>query len=346
VKQCGRFLTDYEKKSTVPNMLQIRRLNESMLMGQKFNENMLKGFDQYEPRSPYGNNLTGILEFIHSKLGDSDLKYIVNADFVSRRNFLIKVAESAFTSMNATNDWGFACLCCKFDDICFIWELSAGKRNNSRPNGSSYVSQGVGKTSNGASVDQPRVMFMGKKFETFVTLRRGQVNANAEEIPSVRYDNNVVYRCQLGNNNKPLRIFYSTEEDCVDKNGNFVELTTCNMMNWRNELRYYLRALFTNQTRLVVGKCDGTYLKEVNEVKPTKLSTRGAQNAKSALDYLSKFLSDLKFNLNTVPEGSFFRVVREPRVREYTFQILTDEALFIYSKQVEEFIDLIAKPDL
>lgn len=106
---------------------------------------MLTGFDRYVPRQGYGNPLSGVLRFIGSKISTQSefvvyflshlhlgLKDIVDADFVASRNFMIKVAESAHTSKNnILYDTGFNCICCKFEDVVFIWEIRADKEVSS-----------------------------------------------------------------------------------------------------------------------------------------------------------------------------------------------------------------------
>lgn len=76
--------------------------------------------------------------------------------------------------------------------------------------------------------------------------------------------------------------------------GKFVELTTCNLKRSHNELRYYLRAVFTGQTRLIVGVCNENYLRSIREVNPVK-SPQAICNGTLALNYLSEFLKDVSF---------------------------------------------------
>jgi len=313
LRPVGEFHADYSKRIIEVQPNAVRRLNESLIKESKHRVNLQHGMNQFTERSEFKNKLFPMLCFLKI----SEKTYGQNAttkieDFICTRTSLVQVAGSAYASERVGDD--------RFDDG-FLLVLF--KRNNRYYCCEYNTPSKISKTSPGGAG-----LYTGIKFENYMTLGQNQKEPDLESVASTSTAYNSVFKATLVDKatNTTHNLFYPARVDCVDKNGRYAEIKFRShpigqgRSWWRIELTWFLQSFFSDTNRIIIGCSNGSNgVNDIKEIKPDDLDFgRGVYwELDGCLEYLSKFLTEVKLKLNEAPDNTYFYAVRQPNQVEY-----------------------------
>uniref|UniRef100_A0AC35TPI1 Decapping nuclease n=1 Tax=Rhabditophanes sp. KR3021 TaxID=114890 RepID=A0AC35TPI1_9BILA len=251
----------FDQNSTViPGRTTAKYFNEACLKtGQKYD--LMKGYEKWEPtglKSKLDMRCNGILYLAKQK--DTLKEGLFDADIFISRGLATKLAVSCYI------DQEIDVIICKHHGVLFMIEFPDDFKEK-KGKESFYC------------LDMRKEEYVGQNFETFITTRgdgcdtAGQEKLNSSEQFRV-FCKSIV---RSGNNDpeKDIKITYSCETDCIDKNGKYLEIKTSNASKGTNfiyakALKTWTQCFMNDIDYIVVGLRNFTTNKIVNVTKINK----------------------------------------------------------------------------
>uniref|UniRef100_A0A1I7VMD8 Decapping nuclease n=1 Tax=Loa loa TaxID=7209 RepID=A0A1I7VMD8_LOALO len=232
-----------KQRDILPGRCRAKYLHEKAV-GQRCNFDLNIGYHQFEGKDVLHNEkLDMLLKWIlmHSEPGSSLDKVCHRADFICWRGILTRIACSPY---ECRDGWRLAAV--RYKSVIFICEFPTNEKILQLKSMS----------------DRDKLMtYWGFKFEQYMTSDSLSSEPNNNEPVTNLEEFDVVVKACLGGRRERLRILYSGETDCIDAEGEYVELKTqrkelTNNFWSHKAMKWWVQSFLIGIQNIVVGLRD------------------------------------------------------------------------------------------
>uniref|UniRef100_A0A1I8EK43 Decapping nuclease n=1 Tax=Wuchereria bancrofti TaxID=6293 RepID=A0A1I8EK43_WUCBA len=244
-----------KQHDVLPGRCRAKYLYEKAI-GQRCNFDLNIGYYQFEGKDVLHNEKLDVLLkwiLIHSEPGSSLDKVCHGADFICWRGTLTRIACSPYEYLDG---WRLAVV--RYKSVIFICEFPTSEK--------------ILRLKSMSDRDK-RMTYWGYKFEQYMTsdslsvifshefLEVSQEEPHINEPVTNLGEFDVVVKARLGGRKEGFRILYSGETDCIDADGEYVELKTqCKELTnnfWKYKaMKWWVQSFLIGIENIVVGYRD------------------------------------------------------------------------------------------
>ncbi|VDN43610.1 unnamed protein product, partial [Gongylonema pulchrum] len=176
------------------------------------------------------------------------------------------------------------------------------------------------------------------RYESF-----GGAEPNVSEPVTNLEEFSVIVKSSMGDKKQKVRVLYAGETDCVDADGEYVELKTqykefSNSFWEHKSMRWWLQSYLIGIRNVIVGFrnndanfCFSGIVTRVESVKVSQLAKNGRQWTASVLiNFLVAVLNRLKGVLESSPELTYHLFEFHPSSQRISFHILPSKNAFTF----------------
>ncbi|CAJ0949170.1 unnamed protein product, partial [Mesorhabditis belari] len=305
----GEYTINEERK------IEIGRAKARYLYSRLIDEKGLRldlsdGFATFQPKDS-DQKLNALLAWIctQSPSGGRLKQCLHETDFVCWRGLLTKISATPFSQ---NDDWSF--IARKAKGVIFLLEQET-------------EAQALRKAK--MSPRDHLMTYWGFKFEQYTSTRDIDGVPSTSEPVTQNEEFGVVVKTKLSTPNGPIRLVYSGEVDCIDENGDLVELKTQRQALeggfWRQKsMKWWLQSFLLGIKQIVVGfRDDEGYVHriQVSPVVVNDLPRKGQWQGNICFNFLATVLGKVKTLLeNENSSEPSCTITYDPTKRSVTFE--------------------------
>ncbi|VIO97350.1 Protein dom-3, putative [Brugia malayi] len=298
-----------KQHDVLPGRCRAKYLYEKAI-GQRCNFDLNIGYYQFEGKDILHNEKLDVLLkwiLIHSEPGSSLDKVCHSADFICWRGTLTRIACSPYEYRDG---WRLAAV--RYKSVIFICEFPTNEK--------------ILQLKSMSDRDK-RMTYWGFKFEQYMTSDSLSKEPNINEPVTNLEEFDVVVKARLGGRKEGFRILYSGETDCIDADGEYVELKTqCKELTnnfWKHKaMKWWVQSFLIGIENIVVGYRDNDgMVTHTERLKVSQLTKKAHQwSASVTFNFLYATLSRLKKMLEVSPDLIYYVLEFDPSKRCITYQ--------------------------
>ncbi|CAG9533355.1 unnamed protein product [Cercopithifilaria johnstoni] len=306
-----------KQRNVLPGRCRAKYLHEKII-GKRCNFDLNIGYRQFQSKDVLHNEKLDMLLkwiLIHSESGSSLGKVCHRADFICWRGTLTRIACSPY---ECRDGWRIAAV--RYKSVNFICEFPTNEKILQLKSMS----------------DRDKLMtYWGFKYEQYVTSDSLSSEPNINEPVTNLEEFDVIVKARLGGRKNGFRILYSGETDCIDAEGEYVELKTqCKELAnnfWRHKaMKWWVQSFLIGIQNIVVGFRDNNGIVTHTEwLKVPQLAKKAHQwSANVTFNFLLAVLNRLKELLEVSPDLIYYVLEFDPSKRCVIFQTSTSNDTF------------------
>ncbi|KAL3997985.1 RAI1 like PD-(D/E)XK nuclease family protein [Acanthocheilonema viteae] len=306
-----------KQRDVLPGRCRAKYLHEKVI-GQRCNFDLNIGYRQFESKDVLHNEKLDVLLkwiLIHSEPESSLEKVCHRADFVCWRGTLTRIACSPY---ECRDGWRVAVV--RYKSVNFICEFPTNEKILRLKSMS----------------DRDKLMtYWGFKFEQYVTSDSLSSEPNRNEPVTNLEEFDVIVKARLGGRRDGFRILYSGETDCIDAEGEYVELKTQYKELadnfWRYKaMKWWVQSFLIGIQNIVVGFRDNNgIVTRIEQFKVPQLAKKARQwSANVTFNFLLAVLNRLKELLEVSSDLTYYVLEFDPSKGCVMFQTSASNTTF------------------
>ncbi|VDN06446.1 unnamed protein product [Thelazia callipaeda] len=293
----------------------LRYLYEGII-GKRCMLDLNRGFERFQSYNQLNEEkLDVMLKWIlkHSEPGTSLAKVCHDADFVSNRGCLSRLAATPYETQD---DWQLCFV--RFKSVIFVCEFSTDRKV---------------RRIQSASHRERLMTFWGHKFEQYVTHQFLTDKPKTDEPVSNLEEFRIVVKTRIKKRER-FRLLYSAETDCTNADGNYVELKTSfdnfgGTFREHKSRKWWIQSFLAGIKNIVTGFRDRNgFVTHVGLVNVSDLPYNAPWSSNVILNFFYAALDRMKELLSTSPDLTYYLLIFDPSERSVTYEVCKPDSEF------------------